>query len=143
MKKHYPDLRRQQIIRDYFNLVSQTAEFRFSIRWDGARSLFAAKGFNPQMIIMMGCDPGDDVLGYFALPDGSAVSCDMKEDRISRQIVSFSRWEPLMCNSNDENDFGLALEIVADNRLTEAFNRAVLAFYDFHLREVDEPLPSA
>lgn len=143
MKQGLTDLQRSQIVRDYFALVSQTAEFRYRICWEGARSLFAALGFPPSAVIQLTCDQGDDVHGTFALGDGTLISCDLREDPQTRQSVAFTRWDRVEAAATDEDEFGLALQILADSRLRQAFDLAVQSFYDFHWRECDRQLPAS
>ena len=141
MKKELTDLQRHQVIRDFWDMVGQAAEFRYRIRWRGGRELFARRGYDPMAVIQLTCDHGNDVHGYFVLPDGNAISCDMLEDSGSKQVSSFSSWETVECSANDEDDFGLALQIISEPQLRDAFDRSVIAFYDFHWRGHDAPLP--
>lgn len=143
MNPDLTDLQRSRIVRYYFDLVSQTAEFRCRICWEGARSLFADRGFPPSSVIQITCDQGDDVHGTFALGDGTLVSCDLREDSQTRQSVAFTSWTPVEGAVTDDDEYGLALQILADGRLRQAFDLAVQSFYDFHWRECDSPLPAA
>jgi hypothetical protein len=141
MKKGLSSLECSQIVRHYWNLVSQTAEFRYRICWHGARALFRGRGYDTLSVIQLSCDQGDDVHGDFILPDGMAVSCDLREDPETRQATSFQAWEPIECSISDGDDFALALQILQEPRLKVAFDRAVQAFFDFHWAERDHPLP--
>src|SRR5436189_6231745 len=89
----HPELRFIRRIKEYWQLVSQTAEYRHRICWDGARRVMTEKGFPPLDTIQATCDQGDDVNARFILPDGRAVSCDFREDPATRQAVSITRWE--------------------------------------------------
>ena len=106
----------------------------------------AARGYDPLGTIQLGCDQGDDVHTVFALPDNTMAECDFRTDRVTRQAVSFTRWQPVETLSPDAVDTngsheGLAMDIIRAPRLLDAFNRAVLAYFDFHLRQNDKPLP--
>ncbi len=141
-----PYFRSQRRVDHYWQLVSWTAEYRYSVRWDGARRLMAARGYDPLATIQLGCDQGDDVCTVFALPDDTMVECDFRTDRVTRQAVSFTSWQLLETLSPDEVDTNgshksLAMDIIGDSSLLDAFNRAVLAYFDFHLRQNDKPLP--
>ncbi|MBK1789538.1 hypothetical protein [Persicirhabdus sediminis] len=141
MKPGLTDLQRSRIVRDYFDLVSQTAEFRYRICWEGARNLFTERGFPPSTVIQITCDQGDDVNGIFAVGDGTLLDCDLRENPHTRQSVAFTNWEVIEASDTDEDDYGLALQILADSRLKHAFDIAVQSFYEFHWRECDRPLP--
>lgn len=142
----HPYLRSKRRVDHYWDLVSQTAEYRYSVRWEGARRLMAARGYDPLATIQLGCDQGDDVCTCFALPDDTMVECDFRTDRLTRQAVSFTSWRELETLSPAEVDTNgshasLAMDMIRDGRLLDAFNRAVLAYFDFHLRQNDKPLP--
>ena len=94
------------------------------------------RGYDPFSTILATCDQGDDVKATFILPDGHAVSCDFREDSTTRQAVGITNWETLAHTVEDE--YSLAAEILRD-----AFDRAVSAYFDFHLRHDDRPLPRA
>ena len=98
----------------------------------------AERGYAPAFTIQTSCDQGDDMNAGFVLPDGTAVSCDFREDPATRQAVRITRW--YVYESSTTEDAALAAEILADARLREAFDRAVLAFFDFHWRDIDRPL---
>ena len=78
----------------------------------------------------------------FILPDGSAVSCDFREDSTTRQAVGITTWETI-APTVEEDEYSLAAEILRDSNLRDAFDRAVSAYFDFHLRHDDRPLPKA
>jgi hypothetical protein len=143
MNEH-PEPRHLRRIREYWQLVSQTAEYRFRICWRGARELMAAKGYDPSLTIQMTCDQGDDVNTSFVLPDGSEVDCDFRYDPQTRQAVSITRWQVTEPPHREaENEIALAAEILQDAELKAAFDQAVQSFFDFHWRRVDHPLPPA
>ena len=102
----------------------------------------AERGFDPSSTILATCDQGDDVNVSFILPDGHAVSCDFREDSTTRQAVGVTSWKTL-APSVEEDEYSLGAEILRDLRLRDAFDRAVLAYFDFHLRHDDRPLPRA
>lgn len=141
MKKGLSDLECAEIVRQYWDIVGQTAEFRYRINWQGARDLFAARGYDSLSVMQLTCDQGNDVHGYFVLEDGSVVSCDLRKDPETRQAIAFQSWEPVECSVEDGGDFSLALQIFRDHRLKTAFDMAVYAFFEFHWKERDEPLP--
>ena len=132
--QEHPELRRVRRIKEYWQLVSQTAEYRFRVCWRGARELMAAKG-------QMTCDQGDDVNTGFVLPDGSEVDCDFRDDPRTRQSVSITRWQVIEHPHEEENESTLAAEILQDTELKAAFDQAVQSFFDFHWRRFDRPLP--
>jgi hypothetical protein len=99
------------------------------------------RGYNPSYTILATCDQGDDLNAKFILPDRGAVSCDFRKDSTTRQAVGVTNWETLAQTVEDE--YSLAAEILRDSRLRDAFDRAVSAYYDFHLRYDDRPLPGA
>jgi hypothetical protein len=141
----HPYLKDIRRVSYYWDIVSWTARYRYSVRWDGARRLMAAKGYDFLATIQLGCDPGNDLSTIFALPDDTMVQCDFQTDRVTRQAVSIASWdllETLSPDAIDTNDTHatLAREILKDAQLSDAFNRAVLAFFDFHLRQNDKPL---
>jgi hypothetical protein len=142
MKKRLNELQRHAAILHYWHLVSQTAEFRYRICWQGARELFTARGYDPSSVIQLTCDQGDDVHGTFVLADGKAIACDLREDPHTRQAVRFQSWQPLECSLSDGDDGALALQIFQEPHLRAAFDIAVQAFFDFHWRDIDEPLPA-
>lgn len=133
---------RLEVIRDYFDLVSQTAEFRCRICWEGARRLFSEQGFSASDVIQITCDQGNDVHGTFALANGTLVSCDLKEDPQTRQAVAFTSWDQVDGATVNEDDDVFALHILENSHLRLAFDAAVQAFYDFHWRDCDRPLPA-
>ncbi|WP_206026396.1 hypothetical protein [Roseimicrobium sp. ORNL1] len=141
MQEH-PDLRQSRRIREYFDLVSLTAKYRHGITWHGARELMASRGHDPMSTFLMSCDDGDDLNARFVLPDGSAVSCDFRDDPKTRQAVFFTRWSVMERSDDDEEDeYTLAAEILQDAELKAAFDHAVQAFFEFHWRRMDRPLP--
>src|SRR6266481_6426324 len=76
MSSHeHPELRRVRRVKEYWQLVSQTAEYRYRICWEGARRVMTDRGFDPMHTIQATCDHGNDVNASFILPDGRAVSC--------------------------------------------------------------------
>ncbi len=141
MKKGLNELQRIAAVLHYWELVSQTAEFRYRVCWQGARELFAARGYDPARVIQVTCDQGDDVHGTFVLADGTAIACDMREDAQTRQAVRFQSWEPMECLPTDGDAEALALQIFQAPHLSAAFDRAVQAFFDFHWRDIDALLP--
>ena len=134
----HPELRRNRRVKEYWQLVSATAQYRYRICWDGARRVMTERGYDPSSTILATCDQGDDVKATFILPDGHAVSCDFREDSTTRQAVGITNWETLAHTVEDE--YSLAAEILSDLRLRDAFDRAVSAYFDFHLRHDDRPL---
>jgi hypothetical protein len=138
--KEHSELSRNRRIKEYWQLVSQTAEYRYRICWQGARRVMAERGFDPSRIIQATCDQGDDVNATFILPDGLALSCDFREDSTTRQAVSITGWNPIRVTSTEEDEYSLAAEILRESRLRDAFDRAVSAYFDFHLRQNDRPL---
>ena len=135
----HPELRRNRRVKEYWQLVSGTAQYRYRICWEGARRVMTERGYDPSYTILATCDQGHDVNASFILPDGSAVSCDFREDSSTRQAIAVTSWETLAHTVEDE--YSLAAEILRDLRLRDAFDRAVLAYFDFHLRHDDRPLP--
>jgi hypothetical protein len=99
------------------------------------------RGFDPSRSIQATCDQGNNVNAIFILQDGLVVSCDFREDSTTRQAVSITNWEVIPTTSTDEDAYSLAAEILTDSGLRDAFDRAVLAYFDFHLRQNDRPLP--
>ena len=83
----HPELRRHRRVKEYWQLVSVTAQYRYRICWDGARRVMTERGYDPLHTILATCDQGDDVNATFILPDGGAVSCDFREDSTTRQAV--------------------------------------------------------
>lgn len=142
MQEH-PELRHTRRIKEYWELVSQTAEYRFRICWRGARELMAARGYDPFSTIQLTCDQGDDVNARFVLPDGSEVDCDFRDDPQTRQALSVTRWQVTERSHGEEDESTLAAEILQDAELKAAFDQAVQAFFDFHWRRIDHPLPPA
>ena len=138
----HPQLRRIRRVKEYWQLVSGTAQYRYRICWEGARRVMTKRGFDPASTILATCDQGDDVNVSFILPDGHAVSCDFRQDSATRQAVSVTSWETL-APAVEEDEYSLGAEILKDSRLRDAFDRAVLAYFDFHLRPDDRPLPRA
>ncbi len=98
------------------------------------------KGFGPLDTIQSTCDQGRDVNASFILPDGNAVSGDFREDPTTRQAVGITSWEPI-APAAEEDEYLLGAEILKDPRLRDAFDRAVLAYFDFHWRQHERPLP--
>lgn len=131
----------------YWNLVHQTAAFRYSVRWKGARLLLAEHGLAAADMIQTACDQGDDIHATFVTRNGSGISCDFRQDRQSRAMVGVHAWEEFNPEAAAREDaYGysdevLAVEIFRDEHLRDAFDRAVLAYFDFHLRRDDRPLP--
>jgi len=142
-KTEHPEMRHNRRILEYWNLVSATAEYRFRICWRGARKLMATMGYDPRSTVMATCDQGDDVHARFILPDGTAVGCDFRDDRETRQAVSVTRWEVFDDPSAVEDEFTLAAELLQDEALKAAFDQSVEAFFEFHWRRIDKPLPPA
>lgn len=95
------------------------------------------KGFALSHTIQATCDHGDYVNATFILPDGQSISCDFRED-ITRPhpAVRVTRWE-VFDTSPEENEYSMGAEILRDEHMRDAFDRAVLAFFDFHLRQSD------
>ena len=140
-RNEHPELRRNRRVKEYWQLVSQTAEYRYRICWEGARRVMTERGFAPSDTIQATCDQDRDVNATFILPDGRPVCCDFREDSTTRQAVSVTDWKDLALTPEVEDEYSLAAEILRDSRLKEAFDRAVLAYFDFHLRHDDHPLP--
>jgi len=138
----HPELRGHRRAKEYWQLVSGTAQYRYRIRWDGARRVMTERGHDPASTMLATCDQGHDVNVSFILPDGSAVSCDFRKDPTTRQAVSITIWEPI-APTVEEDEYSLGAEILRDSRLRDAFDRAVLAYFDFHWRHDDRPLPGA
>jgi hypothetical protein len=131
----------------YWNLVHQTAAFRYSVRWKGARLLLAEHGLAASDMIQTACDPGDDIHVTFVVRAGRGIFCDFLQDRQSREMVGVHEWEEFNPEAAaNEDAYGYADEVLAvailrDEHLRDAFDRAVLAYFDFHLRRDDRPLP--
>jgi hypothetical protein len=89
----HPELRRIRRVKEYWQLVSQTAEYRNRICWEGARRVMTDRGFDPSDTIQATCDQGDDVHATFILPDSGAVSCDFRKDPTTRQAVGITSWD--------------------------------------------------
>jgi len=138
----HPELRRNRRVKEYWQLVSGTAQYRYRICWEGARRVMTERGFDPSYAILATCDQGDDVNATFILPDGGAVSCDVRKDSTTRQAVDVTSWETL-AHTVEEDEYSLGAEILRDSHLRDAFDRAVSAYFDFHLRHDDRPLPRA
>ena len=130
----HSELRRVRRAKEYWQLVSATAEYRYRACWDNARQIMTDRGFDPARTIQATCDQGADVNATFILPDGRTVSCDFREDRSTRQIVGIGEWKTIHYDAEIEDEYSLGAEILKDPRLCEAFDRAVLAYFDFHLR---------
>src|SRR6266478_6832498 len=112
MSSHeHPELRRNRRVKEYWQLVSQTAGYRYRICWEGARRVMTERGFDPSDTIQATCDQGRDVNAIFILPDGRPVSCDFCEDSITRQAVSVTDWEDLALTPEPEDEYSLAAEI--------------------------------
>lgn len=141
-KDQHPEVRRIRRINEYFHLVSQTAEFRNRECWRGARELLAARGVTADGAILIACSSGDEIHAEFVLPDGSAVECDFQEDPTFRQAVAIAFWRVLPRRVGADDEFGLAEETVSTPKLRQAFDKAVKAFFDFHWRGIDQPLPA-
>jgi hypothetical protein len=133
----HPEMRRHRRVKEYWDLVSQTAEYRYRTCWEGSRRAMAEKGYAPSHTIQATCDHGDYVNATFILPDGQSISCDFRED-ITRPhpAVKFTRWKAFD-TSAEEDEYSLGAEILKDDRMKDAFDRAVLAFFDFHWRQRD------
>jgi len=99
------------------------------------------RGFDPSSTIQVTCDQGHDVNATFILPDGGTVSCNFRKHSSTRQAVSITSWETISATVEDE--YSLAGEILRDTHLRDAFDRAVSAYFDFHLRRNDRPLSKA
>lgn len=138
-----PEFRRLRRIKEYWQLVSQTAEYRYRSCWEGERRGMAERGFAPAHTIQATCDHGDYVNATFVLPDGQSVSCDFRQDASPRWAVGITRWKVFDNTSAEEDEYSLGAEILRDARLRDAFDRAVLAFFDFHWRQNDHTLPQA
>ena len=142
----HPYFRSRQRIEDYWDLVSQTAEFRYRLRWSGARTILSERGFDPLSTILVFCEQGDDIAADFVLPDGTLVCCNFREDPSTRQAVSITNWNMQQELSPGEVDTNADIrtfgsDIARDLHVKDAFDRAVLAYYDFHFRFNDPPLP--
>lgn len=137
----HPEQRHLRRIREYWDLVALTASYRYSVHWADARQLMTQKGYAPENTIQASCDQGRDVNCSFVLPDGTPIDCDFAEDPVSRQATRFNNWETLQFEPSEENEYYLAAEILRDPKLKDAFDRAVLAYFDFHCRADDRPLP--
>jgi hypothetical protein len=137
----HSDTRRHQRVREYWQLVSQTAEYRYRVCWEGPRRAMAERGFSPSNTIQATCDHGDYVNATFVLPDGQFISCDFRED-ITRPHpgTNITHWK-VFDKSPEEDEYSLGAEILRDDRMRDAFDRAVLAFFDFHWRQRDPTLP--
>jgi len=140
-KVEHPYERNRRRLEEYWELVRQTAEYRYRICWAGARQIMAGKGYDPMLTIQATCDHGDDVNARFVLFDGTAVECDFREDPKSRQAVSINQWHIFKLEPGTEDEFTSGAEILQDPELRDAFDRAVAAYFDFHLRRGDKPLP--
>jgi hypothetical protein len=102
----------------------------------------AERGFAPSPTIQATCDQGGDVDAAFILPDGQSISCDFRKDITkAHPAVSITRWKVFDDTSAEEDEYSLGAEILRDDRMRDAFDRAVLAYFDFHLRQGDRPLP--
>jgi hypothetical protein len=97
-------------------------------------------------MIQMACDQGNDIRVTFVVRAGSGISCDFRQDQQSRAMVSVHAWEEFDLEAAAREDaYGHAdeapaVEIFRDEQLRHAFDRAVLAYFDFHLRRDDRPL---
>jgi hypothetical protein len=145
-KNEHPYFRSLRRVEDYWTLVSQTAEYRYRIRWEGGRRIMSEKRFDPLSTIQVFCEHGDDIACGFILPDISMVRCDFREDRLTRQAVSITHWEMVdglapgaIDTTADIWTFGV--DVLHDTRLRDAFDRAVMAYYEFHFKIDDRPLP--
>jgi len=132
-RNEHPETRRLRRTREYWQLVAQTAEYRQRKIWEGARRVMTERGFDPKATIQATCDQGDDINAAFVLPDGTAVSCDFREDPATGQAISVTAWKRLKGSAEDD-EFSLAEEILRDAHLRDAFDRAVAAYFDFHWR---------
>jgi hypothetical protein len=119
------------------DIVAQTAEFRYRIRWAGGRRLLAERGIDPMRCLQLSCDQGDDVNGTLVLPDGNVVEFDMREDPRTRELVSISRWQPitLVCR-----EVAIAREIVSSPD-PSPFDRRVHDHFVERWMDRDAPLP--
>src|SRR5678809_1513524 len=100
--KEHPEQRRLRRVKEYWQLVAQTAEYRCRICWEGARRVMTERGFEPTDTIQATCDQGDDINANFILPDGTVVSCDFREGPETRQAVSVTSWCILGARSTEE-----------------------------------------
>ncbi len=122
---------------DYYrdNLVRQTADLRYSVRWEGVRSLLKHRGLDPLKCLLISCDQGDDVAITLALPDGTIVNADFREHYKTRQAIRFVNWETA---AGGGREFDIARSLAASDTLP--FGEAVHEFYERELREDDRPL---
>ena len=113
---------------DYDNLVHQTAELRYSPRWESVRQLLKSKGYSAADTILCTCDHagGNDMAICIALPDGKIVSCKMRHFPPSKDYTSIIAWE---VHPDDPED--LARAAATNPHLIEAFSRAITAYRDF------------
>ncbi len=117
------------------NFLAQTADLRFSPRWESVRQLLAARGHAAKDMILFSCDHagGPDMSVWFALADGEIVESVMRKDAATHNYTSIVEWRSV-ARTNDDEEWALAHRIMTTRDLAAAFAKAVESFYDFHSR---------
>ena len=118
------------------NLVAQTAELRWSIRFEGLRRLLRERGCDPARCIQVSVDQGDDVNTVIVLEDGTIADLDYREHHLTRQAVGFTRW---VVEDYHDTDVALARQIL--NAADRDFDAEVETYYETKVAPRDKPLP--
>lgn len=119
------------------NIVDQTAVLRYSVVYDGVRTLLQERGYDPRKCLLISCGQGNDVNITLVLPDGTVVNTDYREDRETRQAVRFVDWEVL---DYSDREIELCREILAKDD-TSQFDADVRRYFEENLAVADRPLP--
>ena len=118
------------------NIVSQTADFRFSSNSIGIRELIATRGYDPMRCFQLSCDQGDDVNLTLFLSDGVLVNLDYREHPRTRQAMNISQWEIL---DYDDRETQLCRKILNDN--SSEFDESVRKHYEDNKDSMNSALP--
>jgi hypothetical protein len=112
------------------NFLEQTAQLRFSPKWQSARQLLVARGFAADQMILFSCDHagGPDMCVWFAMPGGEIVESIMRKDQTSGHYTSIVEWRTTEAG---DDEMRLAQRIVTTPGLAAPFARAVQSYYDF------------
>ncbi|MCE9554161.1 MAG: hypothetical protein K8T91_12400 [Planctomycetes bacterium] len=118
------------------NVVAQTANLRYSVKWDGLRQLLDERGYDPLKCLLISCDQGLDVNITLVLPDGTIIDADYREDSETRQATRFEQWQ---ASEHSDREIELCREILASD--TSHFDANVRCYFDERLSANDMPLP--
>jgi hypothetical protein len=75
------------------NIISQTADLRYSSRHDGLRRLLQERGYDAARCLMISVDQGDDVIVTLVLPDLTVVKAEYRIDPETRQAIRLVAWD--------------------------------------------------